>query len=368
MTYERSAGIGAREVGVLVADLVLGVTVSAVTSSIVCRLLISAGLVDVPHMARHQHKKPTPTSGGLGIAAGYALGVMAIVAWAVATWSNWLSPDEAERLAVATAFSFLFLVIGFIDDTFPLGPRGKFLAFATASATAAWSVGVVHVFPVGDGSFDVGFVIGLVGSALWVFTLINCVNFMDGANGLAMGSVAIGLAGLLLVMDADLASGAAMMALCGAGALAGFLIWNYPNGKLFAGDSGALFAGALASLASLLAIVYGGVSPFVPPLLFFPMLADALLTLAWRASRKHNLLNGHADHIYQVAIRAGFSHGRISLCYWLAAAACAIAAYVGERLGGAWPVIALGAMAVAAVLISATIRRWALSRGIAEVQ
>ena len=39
-------------------------------------------------------------------------------------------------------------------------------------------------------------IVGLIGSALFVFTLVNSVNFMDGANGLAMGSVAIGLAAL----------------------------------------------------------------------------------------------------------------------------------------------------------------------------
>ena len=72
------------------------------------------------------------------------------------------------------------------------------------------------------------------------------------------------------------------MTFCCAGALIGFLYWNFPHGRIFAGDSGALFAGAVAALASLMIISRTDVPPFVPPILFMPLLADALLTLAWR--------------------------------------------------------------------------------------
>src|SRR5262249_5247934 len=153
---------------------------------------------------------------------------------------------------------------------------------------------------------------------------------------------------------------AAVMGFCGAGALVGFLIWNYPGGKLFAGDSGALFVGAIASLASLMAIAQDGVSPFIPPMLFFPLLGDALLTLAWRARRKRNLLHGHSDHLYQVALRAEFSHARVSAFYWLAALVCAAVAVLVERAGGWTPLIAFAALAAAALLIAAMVRAWAV--------
>ena len=354
--------------GALITDLLLGVGVAAVTSFAACRLLIAAGLWDSPHLARHAHSTPTPTSGGLGVAAGYALGVLAIVVLSLLALRDWLAPEDANKLAVATAFSFVFLAIGFVDDTFPLGPRGKFAAFALASVSAAWAVGVARVFPFGTGSVDVGFALGLIGSTLWIFTLVNFVNFMDGANGLAMGSAAIGLAGLALVsLDAH-ATDAAMMGLCGAGALIGFLVWNYPGGKLFAGDSGALFVGALAALASLMAIVQGGISPLIPPMLFFPMLADALLTLAWRAYRRRNLLHGHADHLYQIAIRTKLSHARVSAICWLAAAVCAGAAIFSERAGRDWPLIAFVLMAIIGLVIAGGVRRWAVPRGIAEIE
>jgi|SRR5688500_8067613 len=56
-------------------------------------------------------------------------------------------------------------------------------------------------------------------------------------------------------------------------------------GVSFAGDSGALFAGALAAFGCLIVIARARMSPLVAPILFFPLLADALLTLLYRARR-----------------------------------------------------------------------------------
>lgn len=341
-------------------DLILGVAAAAIVSVAACRLVIAAGIWDAPHLDRHQHCIPTPTSGGLGIAAGYAVGVLTIVLAARQFPHLQFDPVDAMQLAMATAFAFAFLIIGFIDDTYPLGPRGKLAVFVLTSVCAALAVGVAQVFPFGPGLVvDVGFVPGLIGSVLWIFTLVNGVNFMDGANGLAMGSVGVGMMGLAVIgFDTD-APDVIALALCAAAANAGFLIWNYPHGKLFAGDSGALFVGALAALGSLLVLAQGAVSPFVPPMLFFPLLADVLLTLAWRAKQGRNLLHGHSDHVYQIAIRAGFSHGRISFCYWIASALCGIGAVTAERLGGAWPLYFFAAMALASIMVSTLVRRTA---------
>ena len=44
-----------------------------------------------------------------------------------------------------------------------------------------------------------------------------------------------------------------------------------------------------------------GMSPLIAPILFFPLLADALLTLFYRARRGLSLLVAHAEHICQIA-------------------------------------------------------------------
>ncbi|GAN00238.1 undecaprenyl-phosphate N-acetylglucosaminyl 1-phosphate transferase [alpha proteobacterium U9-1i] len=347
-------------------DLALGAAVAGGVSLMACRAMMAAGLVDAPNIARKAHKAPTPTSGGVGAAAGFALGM--IVLSLLTAWRANIDFDAARRIAGATAFACAFAAIGLWDDARPLGPRLKFSLFAVASIVSVWVAGPAMAFPVTDTAiYMLPLWAALLGSALWVFTMVNAVNFMDGANGLAMGGVAVGLAGLALIgLDAH-APGAAALAACGAAALVGFLVWNYPSGKLFAGDSGALFAGALAALASLIAIREGGVSPFIPPLVFFPLIADVLLTLAWRARKRRSLLSGHAEHVYQIMIRGGAKATNVSLMYWGATGVCALAAFAAHVVGSFAPALMLALAAVAAIVLSVLARRFAKKRGLGEV-
>jgi UDP-N-acetylmuramyl pentapeptide phosphotransferase/UDP-N-acetylglucosamine-1-phosphate transferase len=331
-----------------------------------CRMMMAAGLVDAPTMARKAHKKPTPTSGGIGAAFGFAIGI--ILLSQLSEWRANIDFAAARRITGVTAFACGFAVIGLWDDVRPLGPRLKVTLFTAGAVFASYVVGPAQLFPITDSYvFTMPLQFAVFGSALWVFTMVNGVNFMDGANGLAMGSVAVGLFGLAAIAANSHAPGALALALCGAAALIGFLVWNYPSGKLFAGDSGALFAGALASLASLSAIQDGGVSPFVPPLIFFPLLADVLLTLAWRALKKRKLLAGHREHVYQIMIRGGVKVRHVARIYWLATAVCGLVAFAAHVVGSFAPIAALAIAASAAVLISVQARRFAAKNGLGEV-
>lgn len=360
-------------------ELGLALALAGIVSVIFCRLAIYAGMWDMPTQERQAHREPTPTGGGLGVGVGFGAGVLALCLWPDAQWCSLIGPAEMRRLGFVVGSAYLFLVIGFVDDAFTLGPRVKLAVFVAAALGATLGVGPAETLPIGAGlSIELGFAIGLAGSCLWAFTLINCVNFMDGANGLSMGSVALGLVALALISLCASAPASAALALCGAGALTGFLVWNFPNGKLFAGDSGALFAGALAAFVSLLAIREGGISPFVPPMLFFPLLADALLTLAWRASKRRKLLIGHSEHLYQVGMRAGMSHAKIAITYWLVTVHCGAVGFLASEVWRAArangsaaagiatyiPVIALGMLAIVAAMVSAATRRYAAARGL----
>lgn len=344
----------------MLAEIGFSAAFGAFVSLLVCRAVMAAGLMDMAVGARRAHLQPTPTSGGLGIAVGFALAMMALSF--APLWRAQAEAESALRLTVTTAVAYAFLGLGFFDDARPLGPRVKFVLFAVLSVSGALAAGVVKALPLSEAmTLELVFPLGLIGSALWVFTLANAVNFMDGSNGLAMGSVAIGLVALGAIALAAGAPSAAAMALCGAGALAGFLFWNFPHGRLFAGDSGALFAGALAALASLAAIGEGGISPFIPPILFFPLLGDVLLTLAWRLSQGRKLFDGHSEHLYQIGLRPGQGHAAVALLYWAAMAACGGLGYAAAA-GWIAPPLALASLALLALAISAALRKAAAAR------
>ncbi|MGE0045594.1 MAG: glycosyltransferase family 4 protein [Hyphomonadaceae bacterium] len=318
----------------MLADFLIAAAAAFAASALACRAVIAAGVWDAPTAARKAHREPTPTSAGLAIGIGYALGICALVYPPVRDWSAEISARAALHTSIAMAAAFVFLAIGTLDDLRPVSARVKLLLFALASLAVPIFAMRAEFIPLGAGAvIPLHIVVAVIGSALWVFTLVNAVNFMDGANGLALGSTAIGLVFLGLIAGDAGRMQTAALCFCGAGAIAGFLVWNFPTGKLFAGDSGALFAGAIAAIGSLLVVRSGLVSPFVPPILFFPMLADVLLTLAWRVSHGADVFTGHREHFYQIGLRSGLSHTQIALRYWALATGCGVLGFIAARAG-----------------------------------
>ena len=348
----------------MILDLTVVVAVAFLTSLIVCRAMIWIGPVDAPNEERKQHRAPTPTSGGIGIGAGYGAAMLILSLYSV-EWRHQISPQGVSMLWVSALFAYPLLLIGFVDDARALSVQFKFAVYSALAIAAAWLIGVVDELRVGDLVVTLPFVVALFGTALWVFTLLNVVNFMDGANGMAMGSVTVGLCALsVIALDGNSVGGGAI-ALCGAGALAGFLVWNFPSGRLFAGDSGALFAGALAAFGCIIVIARTGMSPLVAPILFFPLLADALLTLIDRVRRGRSLMVGHTEHIYQIAILSGWSHARIGITYWVAMAVCGVIAWFVDKddthIAAA---IALALLTGVAIILDIAVRRGAEAAGV----
>jgi hypothetical protein len=83
--------------------------------------------------------------------------------------------------------------------------------------------------------------------------------------------------------------------------------------------------------------------------------------------RRRSLLDGHLEHIYQIAIRAGWRNPPIAVVYWILTALCgAVGVAVAEAQGTVAPLAALAVLALFALVVSELVRRFALAHGIAE--
>ena len=205
-------------------------------------------------------------------------------------------------------------------------------------------------------------IIGMLGSAAWLFVVTNAVNFMDGSDGLAMGSSAVIAAALAVLACLTGQYDIMTFALILMGALLGHLVWN-GRGKLFTGDSGALFVGFYLAGLVLLWVSRMELSVWIAPLFFIAFLADVLLTLIWRYQHGRNLLTPHSEHIYQIMLKANISH---PLTAWIYAWATLHGVIVGGMAllfppGGAMA----GFMVLLAIfyIIHRRIRRSALKHG-----
>ncbi|WP_024538946.1 glycosyltransferase family 4 protein [Comamonas badia] len=160
---------------------------------------------------------------------------------------------------------------------------------------------------------DLPWVDGLLHAAPWlgmgvvllaVAGLPHAFNIIDGYNGLAgMVAFIISLALVhvcLQVGDRQLAA----IVVCMAGATAGFLVWNYPRGLLFAGDGGAYLWGGVVALASIALVQrHPQVSPWFPVLLLIYPVWETVFSIYRKLARGESPGMADALHFHQLIYR-----------------------------------------------------------------
>jgi UDP-N-acetylmuramyl pentapeptide phosphotransferase/UDP-N-acetylglucosamine-1-phosphate transferase len=223
------------------------------------------------------HAASVPRVGGIGV----FLGLAGLASWVLATRTG-----PGTELSLILSCGLPPLVVGLLEDiTKQVGVKTRLLATALSGVLA------FHFLDAELRSVQIPGLDWLM-TFTWfsmLFTVVavagvaNAVNIIDGYNGLAAVVVIIALLSLayvgLQVGDNLVVS----MALGGAGALLGFLVWNWPRGLIFLGDGGAYFIGYLVAVLSLLLVVRnrGVVSPWYPFLLFIYPVFETLFSV-WR--------------------------------------------------------------------------------------
>jgi UDP-GlcNAc:undecaprenyl-phosphate GlcNAc-1-phosphate transferase len=276
-------------------------------SAAVVRGLIAWPLLDRPD-ARKVHARPTPTAGGLGIAAAVAAG-MALL-WAAG------DPGPAANLPLLLA-ALAMAAVGLLDDRFDL-PALPRLAAQAAAAGVAIAGGLVleRLSLPGLGEVPLG-PFGPALTLLWFLLCTNALNFLDGADGLAGGSLLVACLMLAAVGAVLGAPFVVALSLCLAAGLAGFLPFNWPPARIFLGDSGSQAAGFLLAALGVAAALaeQARLSFALVPLLLAAHLFDACFTLARRALAGEPFWRPHRTHLYQMAIRAGWPARRVALLH-----------------------------------------------------
>lgn len=220
------------------------------------------------------HARVVPRVGGIGIAAGFL---------AAATWVAWEQPANARLIASLLVSAMPVFAAGLWEDlTKRVRPRNRLLAAAASAAIAAWLLGaVIDRTAIPGVQWIASYSIGALFLTLFVVSgVVNAVNIIDGMNGLASMCCMIMLAGLAYVSYQAADPLIALVAVAAIGAIAGFFIWNYPNGLIFLGDGGAYLLGFLvAEVAILLLHRNPEISPLCPLLMVAYPVMETLFTI-----------------------------------------------------------------------------------------
>lgn len=225
------------------------------------------------------HAEATPRIGGLAVVVGLvAAGFAGTLSGAVSAPFLWLTVA-----ALLPAF-----LGGFAEDlTRRIGPVPRLLMTVVSGAIAfVWLDAALYRSDVQW--LNVAFShwpLSLAGTLLAVAGLAHAMNIIDGYHGLAAGVGVLALLALALVAhrigDLQLSS----VGFAAAGAYAGFLLLNYPFGKIFLGDGGAYLLGTtLAIFSAQLVGRHHDVSPWFPLVLVVYPVWETLFSMLRRAT------------------------------------------------------------------------------------
>ena len=295
----------------------------------IAKRAIKLGLVDKPGEARRIHKKPVPRLGGVGI----YISVLATVTMLIAIAGR-LPKDArgAEGIIGIAVGGTLVFVLGLIDDLEPIKAKIKLVIQLLAGCTA-YSLGVrIKTIPLPahmnidlgplhlHGQIELG-LLGLPLTVLWLVGVANAVNLIDGMDGLAAGVSAISALTIWSVaLGSDISRPyAALMAAVVAGALLGFLRWNFNPARIFLGDSGAYLTGFILAAISITGVIKGvTASTVIVPtiflvvlILFFPLL-DTSWAIVRRAAKGKSIFSPDRLHIHHRLLDAGFDQKKVA--------------------------------------------------------
>ena len=227
--------------------------ISFAISLLACRIVMRLDIVDAPDGDRKTQTHAVPRLGGLAVLIAALLGgclsfVILVSAYGiepVATFKSLVNGLTTSTLGMGPLSGLVItaFLIGLWDDIWTANTKLKLLILAVACGTTT-AFGLIPESLASPWGAVTTPAVMVIGSALWLLVFINATNFMDGSNGLAIGCLAIMLAGLAVSAATTGAIGFSLWWFPLFGAIAGFLMHNL-RGKLYAGDAGALGLGAL---------------------------------------------------------------------------------------------------------------------------
>ncbi len=280
--------------------LALSFLVVAVATPAIRTYALQRKLGDKPN-GRKIHSSMIPHLGGIGVVVGVWVSLLAVSAIFGGMRDGVLGILLKTFVPVG-----MIVILGLADDTRNLKAHQKLSIQTLASIIIA--VSGFHLL-VGIPFFDGHLLFVVMLTAFYLVGTSSSVNLIDGLDGLAAGvsfisAVALGIAAALLHAPALVCVSLAL-----SGACLGFLLYNFPPGKIFMGDTGSLFLGImLGVLACSITMIKPAISTFfgVCFVLAIPML-DSWLAIARRLALRRPVFEADHMHMHHVLTSFGLT-------------------------------------------------------------
>ncbi len=312
-----------------IISCIIAFFVSFILTPLVKMIAFKVGAVDIPKDERKIHKKPIARLGGLAIIISVVFTIVMNILFV--KYTSWSFSLERNTLGVL-AGCCIIVIIGIIDDIKPQKAKVKLL-FQMLAAIFIVFVSDIRVRAVSNpfsssGILELNYYFSCFVSICWIIGVTNAINLIDGLDGLAAGVSAVSCIAMFFISMILKDINTEMITIILAGAIVGFLPYNFNPAKIFMGDTGSTFLGFTLGVISISGTLkaYTTISIVIPLLILGLPLFDTTFTILRRICTGKPVMEADRGHIHHKLIDRGFSQRQAVLLMYFASAVLGVSA------------------------------------------
>ena len=302
--------------GDIAIAFLLAFIITFMTTPYTIKIARKVGAVDVPKDQRRMHKKSMPKFGGPAVILGFLVAVIYLLI--VKSLEHSIDLFGSEQYGMKLLGMFLGIIVMSIfcvrDDIVTIKPMTKLLGQVLAAiVVVAFGVRIDEVTPAFLPTAEWKEAFSIILTIGWIVGVTNAINLIDGLDGLSAGISVISAVSLLIIFVLNSSPVISILLITAlAGALVGFLPFNFAPAKTFIGDTGSNFLGFSLSIISILGVA----KTYTAAVIVLPLLALGLpiFDTVWAIIRR--LIKGKSikaifkadkGHLHHIIVARGFS-------------------------------------------------------------
>ena len=343
---------------IAIAFLLAFITTFVVTPHTM-RLAKKVGAIDIPNH-RRVNKKPMPRLGGLAVIAGFVVSIIYLFITTSIEGKLNLFGEENYYLKMIGFFlgALILGLVCYVDDVKGVPSWVKLTAQIIASIiVVACGVKIENIsIPFTEGKIIMGDIFSYILTVCWIVGITNAINLIDGLDGLSSGVTLISCLSLLMVFALNGSPLIAIVLITAlAGALVGFLPFNFSPAKTFIGDTGSNFMGFALAIISILGVAktYTALVLIAPIIILAMPIFDTLFAIFRRLIKGKSIkavFKPDKGHLHHKLMAKGYTQKQaVLIMYGITAILGMFAVILLES--GIWKALSFALLIIAIVAI-----------------
>ena len=342
---------------IAIAFLLAFITAFVITPYTI-RLAKKVGAVDAPD-DRRVNKRTMPRLGGLAVIAGFLVSALYLIASTCVEGKIDFFEDGLNVKLFGILSGIIVLgIVCYIDDVKDIKPLTKLIGQVIAALMVVLSGVVINNFtiPFKENSIIINEVLSYMITILWIVGITNAINLSDGLDGLSSGITLLSCISLIIVFSLNQSPIIAIILTTAlAGAIVGFLPYNFNPAKTFIGDVGSNFMGFMLSVISILGVAktYTAIVLIAPIMVLALPIFDTLWAIIRRIVKTKSIkgvFKADKGHLHHRLIARGYTQRQSVLILYGITATLGMTAIILLD-SGIWKALSFAMLVVAIVAL-----------------